>query len=207
MKRWLKATISTVALMLVLAAVYGLIFTIKAEAFAADVDLNNLSFAVDGDCGETALIQAQKEYNMLPENITERFYKDGWQLVLTARGNLLNEKYGEGYGGMADAGEKILYVKCDTGMYVTAKYSALAHEVGHYVDYTLDNISESQAFTAIMEAEKEAYTACSVDNAYGLTNQNEYFACMFSLYINEPELCEQHMPLAFDFMQNCVAAI
>ena len=103
---------------------------------------------------------------------------------------------------------KVIKIK-DTGFF---KNASLPHELGHYVDHTLGELSTTNEFTEIAEEELDDFTASKaliqlnhkyLENSHEATGRySEYFADTFGTYCMEPLLLKATAPKTYEYMKN-----
>lgn len=103
---------------------------------------------------------------------------------------------------------KIIKIK-DTGF---VKNASLPHELGHYVDHMLGELSSANEFTEIAEEELDDFTASKaliqlnhkyLKNSQEATGRySEYFADTFGTYCMEPLLLKATAPKTYEYMKN-----
>lgn len=110
--------------------------------------------------------------------------RDGWKIVITNHQNL-EQEFGFSYKiyGLTHWETKRIL------LYASQKAIefALAHEIGHYLDHFLGDISKTGAWTRI----RQKHFPCKIPNDYfveDLSSNLEYFAECFLLYSNEKEV-------------------
>lgn len=128
----------------------------------------------------------------IPEQISgvlNIFAGNGWKVIITD--DNLEEKFGYNYEiyGVTDKEHKIIYVYA----YPLAIEYGLGHELGHFVDIYLGNISGSNEWNKCFHQHKQLpnIPCFYFTVGYGEISKEEYFADSFLLYLNDAELLQQ----------------
>ena len=98
---------------------------------------------------------AQTKLALLPSNVKDAFLNDGWDIILTDMDlnlTFYNGKYTEVLGNTI-YGEGIIYIKSDE----QAVNQAILHEIGHWLDFHLGYVADSDEFRTIFEKEANSY--------------------------------------------------
>ena len=121
---------------------------------------------------------------MIPENIRKDFKNQNWFIEITDEN--LGEKYRLTYNiiGITLPEEKI--IKINNSQDSIRK--ALIHEVGHYIDYRLDFISNSEDYIKIYNDESKKLKDSITNFNKAEFNKKEFFAESFRIYIEDDEL-------------------
>jgi len=133
---------------------------------------------------EATINYAYNYWYMIPENVRKDFKNQNWSIEITDEN--LGEKYRLTYNiiGITLPEEKV--IKINNSQDSIRK--ALIHEVGHYIDYRLDFISNSEDFIKIYNDESKKLK----DNINNFNktefNKKEFFAESFRIYIEDDEL-------------------
>lgn len=148
--------------------------------------------------------QAKKEVdaylNTVPEAILDALSYEGWSIEITDTN--LESRFGFKYEiyGVTDEESKTIYVYA----YPLAVKYALAHEIGHFVDSYLGNVSKMHDWKRISvlhenyPSNKELVTFYFTDKE---ENDKEYFANCFLLYINDKDLLKKVNKRAYQVME------
>ncbi len=143
----------------------------------------------EGEVGEYLPNSLYYMYEKLPTKITDTFFENGWQVILTTKN--IEETYwdGEYIGKIAG-----ITVYGDKRIYIQAKQSSIEsvtiHEFGHYLDYISNRVSKTPEFMACYEEEQDTEALSD----YAKTNSMEFFAEAFELYILDEELARKEIP-------------
>jgi hypothetical protein len=88
---------------------------------------------------------------------------------------------------------------------------ATIHEFGHYIDYIENDLSTSDDFMRIYEAEKDSF-GDNVMNPLHTTikehissNTTEFFAEAFAYYIIHPEKMKTHCPMLYEYYEQLLS--
>lgn len=165
---------------------------------------SNQSFSFIGDVvleGDISLSVKQAMNNkmkMIPPNLLNRFYNNGYTLVLTTKsiqGNYYNGSVAGVISGLFVGDDKTIYVAA------TEKYvdMALLHEFGHFLDSLYGFVSLSDEFKQIYYEEKDYITVFAYDDHYK-SNPQEYFASAFEQMMKNPERCKSEVPKTYEFV-------
>ena len=132
--------------------------------------------------------QAKREIKQYIDMIPSVFFAilehEGWSIVITDEN--LEQKFGFRYDiyGVTDEENKIIYVYAHQ---LAVKY-ALAHEIGHFIDSYLGNISKTYDWKKVRESHERYPSNKELDTYYFTEkeeNDKEYFANCFLLYVND----------------------
>lgn len=137
-------------------------------------------------------------YQSIPEMIRIRFEKEGFRIRMT-EWDITKEAYAPygGYQGMGkvravfDFERKMLYVNDEWP-------GAVIHEMGHYVNDTLEMFSSRKENRELYETEAAKISS------YAKENDREYFAEVFRLYVTEPQLLKLISPSSYQMAQSAV---
>lgn len=97
-------------------------------------------------------------------------------------------------------------------IYIEAKESkfrrAIVHEIGHAFDDYLGNVSLSDEFWGIYEAEKDSFkvTGYATDGHFK-DNSQEFFAEAFQMYVYDSATLQSSAPKAYSFVKNCIDSL
>ena len=131
-----------------------------------------------------------EEYiSKIPEQILKIFDKEGWKIILTNEN--LEDKFGFNFEiyGVTDKDYKTIY----TYAHPVAITYGLGHEIGHFVDIFLGNISRTNQWKNICKQHKEL---SDMPIYYFTLNKcefydEEYFADSFLLFLNDKTLLKK----------------
>ncbi|MCR5746886.1 MAG: hypothetical protein K6G03_04190 [Lachnospiraceae bacterium] len=129
--------------------------------------------------------------------VMSRLSSEGWKVILTTAdlNKLLFKGESSNVVGCTCTGTKEIYVSAGEYSY------CIYHELGHYIDYVLGWKSATDEFTSIYNSEKGNLTD------YGQTSAEEFFAEVHMYMYLEPDTIAEKCPLAYEYVQNCVAGI
>lgn len=161
-------------------------------------EIKDFLFNNDADKKQWFFTNGQaKEYvddylKRIPEQISgvlNIFADNGWRVIITD--DNLEEKFGYNYEiyGVTDKEHKIIYVYAHP---LAIEYG-LGHELGHFVDIYLGNISGSNEWNKCFHQHKQLpnIPCFYFTVGYGEISKEEYFADSFLLYLNDAELLQQ----------------
>lgn len=146
---------------------------------------------VEGNLYEDAVPLLLQAYGMIPEKIRTAFERDGFRIKMT-EWDVTQEAY-EPYGGYWRIGRVKAVTDYERKMiYVNDEWpNAIIHEMGHYVNDSLGMYSSILENQELFRRE-----ACKI-SLYAQSNDREYFAESFRLYITEPMLLWMISPESF----------
>jgi hypothetical protein len=125
--------------------------------------------------GENLLNYAYNYWYIIPETIRQDFKQNNWKIELT--NTSLSEEYNLDYNILAITlpDEQLIKIQATQSNI----RNSLIHEVGHYVDYTNNYISESNQWKEAKSNELQ-YLDTTIESKY--MNNKEYFAESFRVY-------------------------
>lgn len=148
---------------------------------------------------ESHLRDAVQEYlNKIPKQLLNIFSEEGWTCVITNTRNLEKE-YGYNFEiyGLTDYNKKqiIVYATQDGINF------SLSHELGHFLDCYLGNISNTQSWKYIYD--RFNTNRSYVDARYFSDKDTpaEYFANCFLLYVNDKNSLKRISSSAYEFFE------
>lgn len=161
---------------------------------------SGITIQKDGKVSNELMDLAQTKLALLPSNVKDAFLNDGWDIILTDMDlnlTFYNGKYTEVLGNTI-YGEGIIYIKSDE----QAVNQAILHEIGHWLDFHLGYVTDSDEFRTIFEKEANSYiqnyqTTC-------VRNPKELFAETFWQYVENPQKLEILNPKLYWFMKDTV---
>lgn len=127
---------------------------------------------------------------MVPESVLKQFIKDGWKIIVTD-----SDLYGNGVkaAGITNYDSKTITVNDSY---------AIVHEMGHYFD---DFLNQESKVYELFKAEKDA--AAEMIRDYTKTNQKEFFADMFTYWLEDTilggtrEIMKEKTPLTYAYFE------
>lgn len=136
----------------------------------------------DGDIYQSSQQKLVDAYLEIPSHIRERFEREGFLIIMTGQ-DITKPAYAP-YGGYFGIGKiKSVFDYERRLLFVNDEWpTAVIHEMGHYVNDILDN------FSSRTENKEIFTTEASKISQYAMSNDREYFAEAFRLYITDPEL-------------------
>lgn len=165
-------------------------------------EIDNFSFVGDvvleGDISYSVKKEMNEKMKLIPQNLLNTFYNNGYQLVLTTKsiqGNYYNGSVSGPIAGLFMGDRNTIYVAA-IERYIDM---ALLHEFGHFLDSLHGYVSTTDEFVQIFYEEKEYLTTFSYDNHYK-SNTKEYFAESFEQIIENPERCRNEVPKTYEFI-------
>ena len=136
----------------------------------------------DWDIYQSSRQKLVDAYLEIPSYIRERFEREGFLIIMTGKDitKPAYAPYGGYFGisrikGVFDYERRLLFVNDEWP-------TAVIHEMGHYVNDVLDG------FSGRTENKEIFTTEASKISQYAMSNDREYFAEAFRLYITDPEL-------------------
>ena len=137
---------------------------------------------VEGNLYEDAVPLLLQAYDMIPEKIRTAFERDGFRIKMT-EWDVAQEAYAP-YGGYRGIGRVKAVTDYERKMiYVNDEWpNAIIHEMGHYVNDSLGMYSSRPENQELFRREAGKISL------YAQSNDREYFAEAFRLYITEPVL-------------------
>lgn len=97
-------------------------------------------------------------------------------------------------------------------IYIEAKESkfrrAIVHEIGHAFDDYLGNVSLSDEFWGIYEAEKDSFKVTGyLTDGHFKDNSQEFFAEAFQMYVYDSGTLQSSAPKTYDFIKSCIEEV
>ena len=144
----------------------------------------------------------QREYEKVPENIRNNFENSGWNI--TVANSSIAGRFGYGYPiqALIRYGDKVIWID---NRYIAS--TAIVHEMGHYIDYSLGFISSRPEFITIYAEEVPKFCAYHSTHENNTNSASEYFAESFQQYVLDPVGLATACPKTFIFIQNCVNSL
>lgn len=166
---------------------------------APSEDPDPVNHFVQGETGvsDEMVLGVEAEYNMVPKNVRDYLEASGWTITVSAQN--ITERYnktGDVLGITSYLNKKIMIDNREVAK------SAVIHEVGHYIDFENDFVSESDEFVSIYEAEKDAFCAYRYTADHNTSEPREYFAESYYSCINDPDGMKTNCPKTYEFVMN-----
>lgn len=181
-----------ITILLTSTLLFGNILSVSAKSAK-----NELGFVqLIGDVSQSKYDTAISNYCKIPENVRERFQLDGWTLTITTEN--LEDTWFAGWGIPVASGydyllKEIRLENTKNGV------NAVVHEMGHFVDYKLGFISNSEDWQNIWKTE---YTT-----KYGNSSSLEGFAESFEHTFMYGEKYKKTHPLSYVFIMDACSKI
>lgn len=142
-----------------------------------------------------------RAYRMIPEKIRAAFENGGFLIKMT-EWDVAEEAY-EPYGGYLGIGRIKAVTDYERKMiYVNDEWpNAVIHEMGHYVNDALGMYSSRPENRKLFRKEAGKISL------YAQSNDREYFAEAFRLYITEPVLLQMISPESFAMVERAASSI
>ena len=165
--------------------------------------IDKLTF--DGEIDEFTKQYATAQLNKIPERYLE--YLDDWEIIITA-GRISNiialNNYtvnksnvmaaNNAFSGVCSYNQKKIHINANE----YSIYRAMAHEIGHALEYYIDKPSNTDEFNAIYEKEKDLLF--SEDEQYYTLTTKEYWAESFRLFVLDREKLHDLAPETYQFI-------
>lgn len=142
------------------------------------------------------------EWSYVPKEIIESFIEDGWQVQLVDNCDSL---YGDELGflgiqAVTDSRLKTIFINDSAN----AIKSSLIHEVGHYVDWKLNFVSQTTEFNRVYDCERKSFKCTTQGNSqcYATSTPMEYFAEAFQQVIHKDSGLPYGCPNTYGFVGN-----
>lgn len=183
-------------------------FSGDAEAQARCIELFDACVDIDSACSDDAAKKLLLWWSRVPTDVRERFANDGWRLrMIHGEGALEATEYAamvepKAILGMCVPSESLLMLE-DSDEAISV---GLLHEMGHYVDHSLGDMSYLDASWAeAFGTESESFVALGRFDDYALTNSTEFFAEVWRQSVLYPETMSRCCPNAFAHVADTVS--
>lgn len=140
-------------------------------------------------------------YYRIPEVARNKFEDFGGVLSIT------NENLGEKF--FNDSSKHIVAVTSYKGSSKecsinigTKDATAVLHEMGHFVDYVSEYLSNTEEYKSIWGSEVEAFKSFHYTADENINTANEYFAESFQVYVESPSELQKNCPQSYDYIVN-----
>ncbi len=176
---------------------------ITIDSILAGLDYSEYPIQTEGSVSVSTLNNFIYYWDLVPDKIQDKFYEDGWRILITTK-NIQDSYYtGDVTGnivGLYQSSTKTLFIS------TSAPGSTLIHEMGHYLDYQHSIISLQDEFSALYASEQDTFVARgSSDKAYGISNPKEFFAEVFANLILYPNYAYAETPGTATFIAALIA--
>ena len=138
-------------------------------------------------------------YLLIPENVRIHFNNSGW-IMLISKESLGPRVWGQNISvlGTTCYDEHVIYIDNRD-----KAAPCITHEFGHYIDYSLGFISESEEFINIYNAERNTFCSVHSTHANNTNTYMEYFAESYQVMLTNPQLLQTYCPQTYAFLQQC----
>ena len=147
-----------------------------------------------------------KTFNLVPNFIIDTIYEQGYQIMLV--GNDIRELvrletgwdatyYYDGVTFPGYEGYTQIWSSSRGGVDI------LLHEIGHAYDFSMNKISSSEEVQKLFQSESKKLFFIK---PISLSNESEFFAETFSLYLTKPWLLNLFAPNTHTFFENLIEA-
>lgn len=174
----------------------------SAVVSAEKPDSSNLFVRGEEGVSDAMVLAVEREYLMIPENVRTYLQNSGWTITISAQN--LKERYrkdGDTIGIIVYNKSEILIDNREVAE------SAVIHEVGHFIDYEENRISESEEFVNIYESEKDAYCEYRFTAEHNTSESNEYFAEAFLSCVCDPVGMKNACPQTYAYIMNIIQSL
>ena len=153
----------------------------------------------EGEVYQNSLTMLLNAYHDIPLKIREKFEREGFMIIMSER-DITTTAYAP-YGGYTGIGmvksvfdydRKLLFLNDEWP-------TAIIHEMGHFVNDSL------HGFSSLPESNRLYISEAAKISKYGMTNNREYFAEVFRLYITEPQLLKLISAQSYDMMEEAIS--
>ena len=140
----------------------------------------------------------QRGLSRVPDFLLETFYSEGRSIIATTSPfNRDGVSFPSRYVGMFwNEGNIWIAVMCDACPYYNQDENTI-HELGHYLAYRT-RLFDRQAVPNERDWLVRAY------REYGDTNNDEFFADSFVMYITQPEQMKENAPTVYSHIESCL---
>lgn len=150
----------------------------------------------DGNVNDSWVTAINNQLDMIPTSLIQQFQNDGWHIYCTDT-NIDAVYYNSQYGavmGTTNYYEHRILIE-DRQNAVT---EAVIHEIGHWYDWHLGTVTDSDEFIKIYNTETNAFkNTFSVHFYY---DQKELFAEAFWKYITDNQTLKNGCPMLYEFI-------
>lgn len=150
----------------------------------------------DGNVDDSWITTINNQLEMIPTSLIQQFQNDGWHIYCTDM-NIDAAYYNSQYGavmGTTNYYEHRILIE-DRQKAVT---EAVIHEIGHWYDWHLGTVTDSNEFINIYNTETNAFkNTFSVHFYY---DQKELFAEAFWKYITDNQTLKNGCPMLYEFI-------
>ena len=146
------------------------------------------TYEVKGTLTQQFIVETIQAIQLIPGYLLQDFYSNGWSICISSTNN--------NYLGLTSVKDKTIYIfykEC----FISLVQDTVAHEFGHYVDYSYNFISTTSKFTDLYNAHQ--YKDNIRNDEYCYTNNYELFATLYRDYLLHKDNL-QHYSNSYDFM-------
>lgn len=137
-----------------------------------------------------------KAFKLLPQRLQQMFWKEGWKIRVS------NEKIiGDRIYGFYSVVDRKIFIRSSSPKLIRTVW----HEFGHYLDAKECFISNKSFFITAYKNERMNIKVFYDDNEefeYAISNNVEYFADVFSLYMINPNKLQKYVPKSYNVINN-----
>ena len=150
---------------------------------------------VGTDVAEYQLWKILKAWEIIPQGLKNIFLNNNWRIILTNSREWRTDEKGRREAGYITTAEKIIFIKSSQKDIDRILY----HEFGHFM-YVLTNDRglKKDIYKAYLK-ERDIYLKFFQD-AYGVSNEEEFFAQVFSYYLIKPESIKDILKMSFNII-------
>lgn len=151
----------------------------------------------DGNVDSKWLYKLEANYNKVPENVRLHFESNGWNIICTT------QHLGEKFYGDSDLYIQAVNSVLDKQIWVEARDAAMTsivHELGHYIDFNCNWVSDSEEFDLIYAEEVQFFKSIVSTHENNTNTASEYFAEAYAISIEYPDLMRQYCPKTFEYV-------
>lgn len=150
----------------------------------------------DGNVDDSWITAINNQLDMIPTSLIQQFQNDGWHIYCTDM-NIDATYYNSQYGavmGTTNYYEHRILIE-DRQDAVT---EAVIHEIGHWYDWHLGTVTDSDEFINIYNTETNAFK--NTFNVHFYYDQKELFAEAFWKYITDNQTLKNECPMLYEFI-------
>lgn len=174
-------------------------FSAQAEAGASAAEVVREVAVAEGDIDPVLLQAVDQQLAKLPAAMLDRMLAEGWVVCVTERDLAVGFDAYDTVYGLCEPAQQTLFIAASEG----AATSAPLHEVGHWLDVSCANASDTREFHDALSAANHVLLSILVDPF--LENRAEQFAEVFVEYITHPEALQLLALTLYTYMDNVAA--
>ena len=141
-----------------------------------------------------------KGLNQVPEFILTRFNDEGWKIKVEPLLQTIPYKGVEfAAAGSTNYNTKVITLEANARIAT----ETLTHEFGHYFDYINNRISLTEEWTMLYKTEWKGLYLLN-RSFHNVDCPQEFFAEIFSWYLEKPELVQKSCPRSFEAMDTLI---